>query len=523
MGLSALFLLVLLTGPSHAFLLKSDREKLGEAKEKEIPVKTLSVQLKEDQLPENLEATALRLPQTGEYAGVFTRQVTLFGDRSNVSVVFSLGTKVFRAEGDPFLGVIFPPEKKMPSDLPTPVITGASLLSAVEIRADAPISVDPSATLRFVLPEKQVDNSLATAYFYNPETQTYEKLNATVSEDGKGIIAPLVKSGIYAFYDREGKIHEGTEEELPLLENTENAEAPEESISEDSTKKNIPDVSFLDLEGHWARPFVARAVFSGIFDGSKAFFRPEEGATRAELVKMITMQKFSESEISTCLDLFPSSSVPVFFTDVAQAEWYAPFVCVSARAKMIGGRMDGSFGPNDPLTRAEAVSLLVAASDDIVPEQNPMVSPFVDVSVSEWYAPAVLSAARAGFVSGQSAPKVALMINAEILALGEKSLEVIALKKILRELGFYLGEMTDELDFSVKEAVFQFQKSRGILSDRNDPSAGSVGPNTISALNALGVLVPEGENQGNVYFRPSEPITRAELAKIAVQILGTKE
>jgi len=514
-------LLVLCSAPASAFLLKSQREKLGEAKEKEIPVKTLSVQLKEDQLPENLSESALRLPQTGEYKGIFTRQVTMYGDRPDTSVVFSLGTKALDTEGNPFLGVISPAQKKMPSDLPEPTITNATLLSVIEVSADAPVSFDPPASIRFVLPEKQEGNSSATAYFYNSEASTYEELSVSISDDGKGIIAPLAQNGLYVFYDREGKIVEAVPEETPDSAD----ESTEETVEEKNTTpaEIIPEASFLDMEEHWARPFVARAISVGIFDGSKPFFRPEEGATRAELVKMISAQKFSESEISECPRLFPSPFVPVFFTDVAQGEWYAPFVCVSARAKMISGREDGSFGPNDFLTRAEAVMLLVSVSSTLSPKENPTTSPFVDVPLDAWYAPAVISAANAGIVSGQPAPKVPVVISAERLSLGEQSPEVLKLKKILRELGFFTGEMTDELDFSVKEAVFQFQKSRGILSDRNDPSAGSVGPNTISTINALGISVPETESEGQNFFRPAAPVTRAELAKLTVEILGTEK
>ena len=508
----------LFSAPASAFLLKSQREKLGEATEKEMPIRTLSVQLKEDQLPENLSDTILRLPQTGEYKGVFTRQVTMYGDRPDTSAVFELGTRAFDAEKNPFLGTISPAQKKMPSDLPEPTLTSAMLLSVVEIPSEFPVSFDPPGSIRFVLPEKQEDNSSATAYFYDPENETYEKLETSISDDGKGITAPLARNGLYAFYDREGKIPE------PVA--TEEGHSSQDTASEvtegNEEKDTLPEISFLDMQGHWSRSFVARAVSSGIFDGSKAFFRPEDGATRAELVKMIAAQQFSESEISECLNLFPSSFVPVFFTDVAQDEWYAPFVCVSARAKIIGGREDGTFGPNDSLTRAEAVTLLVAASHTLSSVESLKSSPFVDVPMDVWYAPAVLAAANAGIIQGQSAPKTPVVISAERLSLGEWSPEVLKLKKILRELGFFNGKMTEELDFSVKEAVFQFQKSRGILSDRNDPSAGTVGPNTIAAINALGVSVPETESEAQNFFRPAAPVTRAELAKLTVEILEMK-
>ena len=497
---AAIAIFSLFAGSASAFLTAEQRHRIPAAKKRELPIKTLPVHLREGELPENLSKTRVRLPQTGNFRGIFTREVKLFGDRIDASAAFSIGTKALSVDGKPFLKTIFPPKRKLKSELPTPQISGAALLGALEMAADEPVFFDPPGTIRFVLPEKQIANENATGYFYNPKKQNWEKLDTKITPNKNGILVPLAQNGIYAFYDRAGKI-------------------PETKIVK---KEKSSAFVFADTKNHWARDFISRAVAAGIFSAKNPVFRPDAGATRAELIKMIVVKKFPNDDFSKCLDLFPSKWVPVFFTDVSQKKWFAPFVCVAAREKMISGRPDGTFGPNDPLTRAETLFLLMNAADNFSPAEKPKSSPFADVPVDAWFAPAVIAAADAGIVHGKSAAKIPIHLFADRLFLGEKSDEVKKLQKILRELGFFHGPISGEFDFALKEAVFQFQKSRGILFSRADPSAGVVGPNTIAAINALGVRVSPVENDTRKYFRPSEPVTRAEIAKLAVEIWKLK-
>lgn len=83
------------------------------------------------------------------------------------------------------------------------------------------------------------------------------------------------------------------------------------------------------------------------------------------------------------------------FADVYEDDWYAPYVVEAKSARWMTGYGDGTvFGPNDPLTRAQAVCVLarIAGAD--------LSSPYADVSASPYYYEAVEWAKESGIASG---------------------------------------------------------------------------------------------------------------------------
>jgi subtilisin family serine protease len=84
------------------------------------------------------------------------------------------------------------------------------------------------------------------------------------------------------------------------------------------------------------------------------------------------------------------------FSDIS-GHWAEKFIEALAAANIINGFPDGSFGPDNSLNRAQYASLLVSAFSPIpkVPATN-----FIDVSASFWARSAIERANRAGFLSG---------------------------------------------------------------------------------------------------------------------------
>jgi peptidoglycan hydrolase-like protein with peptidoglycan-binding domain/3D (Asp-Asp-Asp) domain-containing protein len=62
--------------------------------------------------------------------------------------------------------------------------------------------------------------------------------------------------------------------------------------------------------------------------------------------------------------------------------------------------------------------------------------------------------------------------------------DVTALQRMLWELGYYNGSLSGEYDSATIDAVFEFQKSHGILDSQNDKGAGYYGKKTHEALSA---------------------------------------
>ena len=72
------------------------------------------------------------------------------------------------------------------------------------------------------------------------------------------------------------------------------------------------------------------------------------------------------------------------FSDVKRGEWYAPYVAFAKRYGIANGYLDGTFRPEQPVSRAELVKLI--ASYFTVEGGT---SPFPDVPGGHWAAEVV--------------------------------------------------------------------------------------------------------------------------------------
>lgn len=108
-------------------------------------------------------------------------------------------------------------------------------------------------------------------------------------------------------------------------------------------------VDFSDVNGHWAekyiKDFVNKEYIQGYGDGT---FRPENNVTRAEFVRIVNMafgftQKGNEK-----------------FSDVNESDWYYDEVLKAVKQGYIQGYGDGTFRPNDKITREEACKIIGA-------------------------------------------------------------------------------------------------------------------------------------------------------------------
>ncbi|MNI58864.1 Endo-1,4-beta-xylanase A precursor [compost metagenome] len=110
-------------------------------------------------------------------------------------------------------------------------------------------------------------------------------------------------------------------------------------------------ITFDDMAGHWAEASVnnmgSRLVVNGVGDGR---FNPDADITRAEVAAIVLR----------ALGLRPEpGNVP--FTDVIGSEWYADFVSTAADSGLIAGYEDGSFRPQNKITRQEAMTMIARA------------------------------------------------------------------------------------------------------------------------------------------------------------------
>ncbi|WP_130862504.1 S-layer homology domain-containing protein [Bacilliculturomica massiliensis] len=117
-------------------------------------------------------------------------------------------------------------------------------------------------------------------------------------------------------------------------------------------------------------------ITAGYKDGT---YRPGSNITRAEFVTMVMKINGLDEKASST------------FSDVSGSDWYAEYVKSAAAGGFVGGYTDGTFRPNNPITRAEAVTIINALLG-LEPGQGELL--FTDVAESHWAADQIRTASN---------------------------------------------------------------------------------------------------------------------------------
>ncbi len=115
-----------------------------------------------------------------------------------------------------------------------------------------------------------------------------------------------------------------------------------------------PDVIY----GAWYYDYVTRLVSTGIMTGdSEGTFRPDDNITRAEAAAVaVRLHEY----VAGKLDINVSKSyVSKTFSDVQGTDWFYESVCSAVGYGLIEGDIEGTFRPNDNITRAEFTAVIV--------------------------------------------------------------------------------------------------------------------------------------------------------------------
>ncbi|MBO8126998.1 MAG: S-layer homology domain-containing protein [Firmicutes bacterium] len=130
-----------------------------------------------------------------------------------------------------------------------------------------------------------------------------------------------------------------------------------------------------DLDGHWAENAVLSLVDQGVINGyPDGTFRPEKEVTRAEYAKILAL----------AFDISPKPGTD--FSDVKTDHWAANYINALAEDGIITGYPDGTFRPNNHITRAEAVTMVARVldllnNDETIPQWS---QSFMDVGPDHW-------------------------------------------------------------------------------------------------------------------------------------------
>ena len=127
-------------------------------------------------------------------------------------------------------------------------------------------------------------------------------------------------------------------------------------------------------------------------EGTDGRFLSEATLSRAEAVAMLARLAVD----SNGNKLYTGETGEISFSDVSANAWYAPYVAFAQKYALVNGYSDGTFRPEQPVSRSELVKLLSA----FFPEITPGAVSFPDVPASHWAADVISFAAGQGWVSG---------------------------------------------------------------------------------------------------------------------------
>ncbi len=163
------------------------------------------------------------------------------------------------------------------------------------------------------------------------------------------------------------------------------------AVLEEREQEQEQTATYPDTVGHWADPYIAQLRDLGAnmcLEG--AYFLPDDASTRAQYVTMLLTALEAQGTVR------PNYNAETPFTD-ARWHWAVHYIAAAAELGLINGYGDGTFGPDDAITREQL--LVIVDNCFVLPEAD--AASFTDMdSISDWALEAVNRGAGAGIIIG---------------------------------------------------------------------------------------------------------------------------
>lgn len=145
----------------------------------------------------------------------------------------------------------------------------------------------------------------------------------------------------------------------------------------------FPDLSSTDANAIYVKYLVSKGIINGYSDGK---FHPTEALSRAQAATVIV--KAADLKIN------PTARSP--FRDVSQDHWAKNYIAAAASAGYLKGLPDGSYQPEEKLTRAQGISLLLRLSQQEM--SGAELPALTDIDLKHWAAQSVAVGLASGMV-----------------------------------------------------------------------------------------------------------------------------
>ncbi|MFH1710037.1 MAG: PorV/PorQ family protein [bacterium] len=290
--------------------------------------------------------------------------------------------------------------------------------------------------------------------------------------------------------------------------------------TEERQIKVIRLMKFADIsENHWASLPIGELATVGLIEGyPNGTFQADRALSRAELATLLVKSKGIE----------PPAVTTRTFKDMPPSHWAARYVKSALAMGLVNGYPDGTFKPNNKITRTEGVVVLTRFNE--LQQQASLPSgPYPDLTARFWASPFIASARSAGLLDyigdNDFEPKRELT-RAEAV-------------EILSKTNYGKARLSSLLDWNVG---FEPEIARPAVAayptPAVSPSAGMYGrpmagsgavtqqirefadvPDGFWANNSIKYLAAAGVMNGypDGMFKPDRIVTRAELASMLVK------
>lgn len=159
------------------------------------------------------------------------------------------------------------------------------------------------------------------------------------------------------------------------------------------------NISFADVASHWAKKDVELLANKMVVDGvSNTSFSPEANVTRAQFAAMLTRALGLAEDKSSSR-----------FTDVKTSEWYAGSVGVAAAQGLIEGFENGTFMPNEEITREQMAVMVTRAmkfagkTPEASTSTDSLLAKFQDQNkISTWARNEIMASMKASIMDGMT-------------------------------------------------------------------------------------------------------------------------
>ena len=167
-------------------------------------------------------------------------------------------------------------------------------------------------------------------------------------------------------------------------------------VEQETAGETPQETTFADVPaGAWYADAVQYVCENGLMTGTGAdTFSPEQPTSRAMIAAILYRQVGS-----------PMVNTSVTFTDVAEGQWYTQAVRWANSAGVVTGYGDGTFGPDEPITREQLAVMLcrfAAFRGYDVSAGGMAVREFADsADISDWALEAMAWAVHTGLLGGR--------------------------------------------------------------------------------------------------------------------------